>query len=482
MPIDRRHIHPALLSGGSGTRLWPMSRSLFPKQLLNLTSDRSMLQETALRMPGGAGYAPPLVICNQEHRFTIAEQMRALGTEPAAIVLEPVGRNTAPAATVAALMTQARDPDGIVVLLPADGAIRDVEAFRAAVDIAAEVAADDLLVTFGVRPHEAHTGYGYICRGDALEGRDGAFRVARFVEKPDRATAEGYLADGRYLWNSGIFAYRAGTFLAEIERLQPDMLAACREAVAAAEKDLDFTRLEPEAFKRSPSDSIDYAVMEHTARAAVVPVDFGWSDVGSWDALWALGDKDDAGNHLEGDVIIQDVRNSYIRSEKSMVAAIGLDNIVIVETPDALLVADRRQSQAVKEIVDRLKASGREEHASHVRHYRPWGFYETIDAGDRFQVKHLMVKPGGRLSLQMHHHRAEHWIVVKGTARVTRGEEEMLLSENQSTYISIGMTHRLENPGRLPLELIEVQSGSYLGEDDIVRLEDVYNRTPDETR
>jgi mannose-1-phosphate guanylyltransferase/mannose-6-phosphate isomerase len=435
-----------------------------------------MLQETALRLGPAGGCAPPVVICNAEHRFVIAEQLRELDLAPRAIVLEPAGRNTAPAAAVAALMVTEHDAEAVLIVAPADHAITDADAFRRAIAQAAVVAGEGRLVTFGVPPTSAHTGYGYIKRGRALASVDGAFEVERFAEKPDAATASAYLADGGYLWNSGIFVFRPAVYLEELERLQPAMLEACRRALAEGAADLDFFRLGAEAFGAAPSLSIDYAVMEHTERAAVIPVDMGWSDIGAWDALWQIGEKDADGNRLEGDVVVRDVRDSYIRAERSLVAAIGLDRVTVVETPDAVLVAASDRVQEVREVVERLKAEGRGEHESHVRRYRPWGYYETLEAGPRYQVKRLMLKPGAKLSLQQHAHRAEHWVVVAGTARVTRGEEVLELGENQSTYIPVGMRHRLENPGENDLDIIEVQSGDYLGEDDIVRFEDDYNR------
>lgn len=470
-------IHPVVLSGGSGTRLWPMSRASYPKQLLPLLSSRSMLQDTVTRFAGRDGFAPPLLVGNGEHRFVIAEQVRALGVEPAAILLEPVGRNTAPAAAAAARFLLDGDPDAIMVLLPADHAIADAEAFRAAVAQAADVAKEGHLVTFGIVARGPDTGYGYIKRGAPLAGADdGCFAVERFVEKPDAATAVRYLASGNYSWNSGIFVFRADRYLEELAARRPEIVARCDRAVAEARRDLDFLRLDEENFAACESVSIDYAVMEHTERAAVIPVDVGWSDVGSWSALWEIGEHDGEGNRLVGDVLARDVKNSYLRAERRLVAALGVEDVLVVETADAVLVAARDRAQEVRELVDELRRRDRSEHDTHVRHYRPWGHFESIDAGERYQVKHLMVKPGAALSLQMHHHRAEHWVVVRGTARITRGDEVTLLSENESTYIPIGMAHRLENPGKVPLDIIEVQSGAYLGEDDIVRFDDVYNR------
>ncbi len=468
-------LYPVILSGGSGTRLWPLSRAALPKQLLPLASDRTMLQETVTRLAGLADCGAPLVICNNDHRFLIAEQLREIGVEPLGIFLEPMGRNTAPAAAVAALTLLKRDPDAVMLLLPADHLIDNVPAFHAAVADGSKAVALGRLVTFGIVPDSPHTGYGYIQRSEALEGTT-ARQVARFVEKPDASTAAKFLAGGDYFWNSGMFLFSARQFVEELGRLRPDILAACEKALVAGEHDLDFCRLDKAAFADCPSDSIDYAVMEKTANAAVVPADIGWNDIGAWSALWDVGRKDADGNVVRGDVYLDGVKSSYVRAETRMVAALGVENLLIVETPDAVLVADKSKAQDVKKVVDYLKKSGRTEHEFHTRVFRPWGWYEGIDMGERFQVKRIMVKPGHKLSLQMHHHRAEHWIVVSGTARVTRDGVEELLSENQSTYIPLGTTHRLENPGKVPLHLIEVQSGSYLGEDDIVRFEDVYKR------
>lgn len=473
----RSKIHPVVLSGGSGTRLWPMSREHYPKQLLPLCSERSMLQDTALRVRDPDRFAAPLLVCNQEHRFIIAEQVRQSGLSPQGIVLEPVARNTAAAAAVAALMLAEADPDALLLLLPADHLIRDQDAFLAAVDAAAAVAASGRLVTFGIVPHAPETGYGYIRRGKAIDGHDGAFAVAAFVEKPTRARAEEFLGSGTYLWNSGMFLFPAALFLAELEKFEPAVLAAARAALAGGNRDLDFFRLDQEAFATSPSTSIDYAVMERTAQAAVVAADMGWTDVGAWSALWDVGAKDTDGNVLLGDVLLHDTRNSYVRSDcDAVVALVGLDDTVVVATDDAILVASRDRVQDVKVLVEQLKRDGRTEPLTHRRVHRPWGFYQSIHSGDRFQVKRLTVAPGARLSLQKHYHRAEHWVVVNGTALVTRGDEEILLRENESVYIPLGTVHRLENPGKVPLNLIEVQSGSYLGEDDIVRIDDTYGR------
>jgi mannose-1-phosphate guanylyltransferase/mannose-6-phosphate isomerase len=469
-------VYPVVLCGGAGSRLWPMSRQLLPKQFLPLVSERTMLQETVERLRGLAGAEPPTVVSNNEHRFLVAEQLRAIGVPPLAQILETLGRNTAPAVAVAALALERADPDAVMLVLPADHLIRDVETFHLAIRKAAAAARAGFLVTFGIRPDHPATGYGYIEGGEPIADHDSVFRVARFVEKPDAATARKFLERGTFAWNSGMFVVGARRYLEELGRHAPEILAACRAAWEKAATDLDFVRLEEASFAACPADSIDYAVMEKTDAAAVVPVDIGWSDVGSWATLWEVGEKDERGNVLRGDVNVQGVENCYVRAESRMVSVLGLSDAVVVETDDAVLVASKDQAQKVKDIVGKLDAAKRTEHVSHRRVYRPWGYYESIDAGDRFQVKRLMVQPGAALSLQMHHHRAEHWVVVSGTAKVTRGDEVKLLAENESTYIPIGVKHRLENPGKVELHLIEVQSGGYLGEDDIVRFEDVYRR------
>ena len=467
-------LTPIILSGGAGTRLWPLSRELYPKQLLALTGERTLIQQTALRLEGVSA-AAPVVVCNEAHRFLVAEQLRQIGIEPAAMVLEPVGRNTAPAIALAAqaALAAARADDPLLLVLPADHVIRDVPAFQKAVRAALGPAGAGKLVTFGIVPSAPETGYGYIQRG-ARHGA--AYAIARFVEKPDADRAEQFVASGEYYWNSGMFLFRARRYLEELERFAPEMARVCAEAFAAARSDLDFTRIARERFEACPADSIDYAVMEKTDDAVVVPLDAGWSDIGSWAALHAACEADAHGNVARGDVICEDSEGCYLYAESRLVSAVGLRNHVVVETKDAVLVAPKDRVQDVKKLVHRLKEAGRYEHSLHREVFRPWGSYDSIESGPRFQVKCLKVKPGGVLSLQLHHHRAEHWVVVSGTARITRGDEVFLLEENQSTYIPIGVRHRIENPGKIALHIIEIQSGSYLGEDDIVRLEDQYGR------
>lgn len=472
-------IYPVIMAGGTGSRLWPLSRQLNPKQFLKLTDDHlSMLQLTVARLDG-MDSADPLLICNEEHRFLAAEQMRQSGYQGARIILEPCGRNTAPAIALAALqLSRASGDDGedpLMLVLAADHLIQDVTAFQNGVAKAAPLAREGHLVTFGIVPGHAETGYGYIQRGQEIA--EGSFRVNRFVEKPDQKTAESYLASGDYLWNSGMFMFGARRYLAELEKYRPDILAICQAAYDAASEDLDFTRINASLFAECPEESVDYAVMEKTGNAAVVALDAGWSDIGSWSALWDVSDKDHNGNTFAGDVIAQDTESTLVRADSRLVATVGVSDLVIIETKDALLVAHKDRVQDVKKVVERIRNDGRHEHMNHREVYRPWGVYDSIDNGNRYQVKRITVKPGAKLSVQMHHHRAEHWIVVSGTAKVTNGEKTYLVTENQSTYIPIGQVHSLENPGVINLELIEVQSGSYLGEDDIVRFKDMYGRT-----
>jgi mannose-1-phosphate guanylyltransferase/mannose-1-phosphate guanylyltransferase/mannose-6-phosphate isomerase len=432
-----------------------------------------MLQETLNRLSGWASIAKPVVVCGNDHRFLVAEQLRELGIEPAEIILEPIGRNTAPAIAAAAMAIE----DGLMLVLPADHVIADIKAFEQAVIKAAVAAEQGMLVTFGIQPSGPETGYGYIQSGSAIESASGSFKVSRFVEKPDLQTAEKYVSSGDYFWNSGMFLFKPSVYLSELSKYHPEMVEQVKVSFENRYKDLDFCRLEEKSFSACPSESIDYAVMEKTELAAVVPVNMGWNDVGSWTALLEVQDKDSDGNVLRGDVYVNDVTDSLIRSESRLVAVIGVENLLVVETSDAVLIAHKDRAQDVKKVVDHLKAAKRKEHEVHARAYRPWGWYEGIDAGERFQVKRIMVKPGQSLSLQMHHHRAEHWVVVSGSAMITVDGNTKLFSENESTYIPIGSTHRLENPGKLPLHLIEVQSGSYLGEDDIVRFQDTYGRS-----
>ncbi len=484
-------IQPVILSGGSGTRLWPLSREKYPKQLLPLIGEDSLLQATVRRVEGIAGLdlAPPMVVCGEEYRFVIAEQLRLLG-KSGTVVLEPLGRNTAPALTLAALAAIKNESNPVLLVMPADHVITDIKAFQGVVSQGAALAAQGAVVTFGITPEAPETGYGYIQSGAAYldETDDAPSRarlIARFVEKPDLATAQTYLDAGTYLWNSGLFMMRASVWLSAMQVCRPDILAACQTAWDQGSTDGEFARVDKATFANCPADSIDYAVMERIAAGmdtsalppgVVIPLAAGWSDVGAWDALWQVLPKDSTGNVAQGDVLLQDCSNTLAISEGRLIACVGVNDLVVVETADAILVVHKDKTQDVKKIVDILKQQGRPESSIHRKVYRPWGSYDGVDAGERFQVKRIVVKPGGILSLQMHHHRAEHWIVVSGTAKITRGDDVFLLSENQSTFIPLGTTHRLQNPGRVPLEMIEVQSGSYLGEDDIVRFEDVYGR------
>ena len=468
-------IIPVILSGGSGTRLWPLSRALRPKQLLPLTSGSTMIQDTVLRLQGIDGLAAPIIVCNEEHRFMIAEQMREISVEPLAIILEPSGRNTAPAVAVSAIKANEIEDNATLLVLPADHVIKSTSAFQQAISIGYEAAQKDNLVTFGIVPNAPETGYGYIQSGEEIDVV-GVCKVKRFVEKPDQKKANEYVGSGEYFWNSGMFMFRSSVFLNELSKFNQEIMDYSSESIKKAQSDLDFIRLDKEVFERCPSDSIDYAVMEKTQNAVILPVDIGWNDIGSWSALWEVGASDKDGNVTKGDVCIIDCKNSYIHSESRLVTSLGVTDHIIVETADAVLVAHKDASQNVKTIVDSLKESGRNEALVPHKVYRPWGTYECIDYEDRFQAKRITVNPGARLSLQLHHHRAEHWIIVKGTAKVTCGENVFIMSENESTYIPLGEKHRLENTGKIPLELIEVQTGSYLGEDDIVRFDDEYGR------
>jgi len=475
------NIHPVILSGGSGTRLWPLSRANYPKQLLPLVGKETMLQTTLARAAALSNTQAPIIVCNTEHRFLIQEQCEAIKIKPEAIYLESAGRNTAPAIALAAFHLSQIDENALMIVLPADHVIDDQVAFAQAVETAKVAAQEDYLVTFGVVPSAPETGYGYIKAGTALSFATpialAAYQVQSFFEKPNRETATAYLQEGGYTWNSGMFVFTAKNYLQELQRHRPDIFAAVQKAWQEKTTDLGFILPGKDAFTASPSDSIDYAIMQVTDRAAVVPAQFGWSDVGSWDSLWQIAPKDGDGNVTSGDTLVFDTQKSYIRAENRLVAVIGLDDVIVIETADAVLVMHKSKAQHLKTAIQQLESSQRKEHLDHLRVHRPWGWYEGIDKGERFQVKRIMVKPGEKLSLQMHHHRAEHWVVVSGTAKVTVENQETLFTENQSTYIPLGKSHRLENPGKIPLHLIEVQSGTYLGEDDIVRFEDSYGRT-----
>lgn len=467
-------ILPIIMAGGSGTRLWPLSRLQYPKQFLPLSPDgTTLLQSTVLRI-ADLHTSPALLICNEEHRFLAAEQLRQIGKECNRILLEPEGRNTAPAIALAALEAMRDNADAMLLILAADHLIGDDKAFHQAVQVAIPLAQRGSLVTFGITPSRAETGYGYIEKGDALTG---AFKINRFIEKPDQNTAEYYLKDGNFLWNSGIFLFKASRYLNELGQHAPAILEACQRASTKTMRDGLFIRIDKDAFSECPANSIDYAVMEHTSDAVVVPLNSTWSDIGSWSSLWDVHEKDENGNVLQGDVITHCSTNNFIRANSRLVTTIGINNLILVETKDAILVAHKEQTQEVKKVVEQLKKLKRSEYINHREVFRPWGAYDSIDSGQRYQVKRITVKPGAKLSVQMHHHRAEHWIVVSGTARITKGEETFILTENQSTYIPVGQVHALENPGRIPLEIIEVQSGAYLGEDDIIRFEDIYGRT-----
>jgi mannose-1-phosphate guanylyltransferase len=470
---DNFMLTPVIMAGGSGSRLWPLSRRMLPKQFLSLSGGKaSMLQETLQRLDG-LEHSSAIVVCNEEHRFLVAEQLHQIDETESTIILEPEGRNTAPAIAVAALQALKSDDDPLLLVLSADHIISENIPFHTAIQKAEQLALEDRMVTFGIVPTTPETGYGYIRRG---EGIGDGFKVEQFVEKPDIETAEQYLATGEYYWNSGMFLFRARRYLDELERLRPDIVSACRKAVELGQEDLDFFRLDKESFSACPSESIDYAVMEQTDSAAVVPLDAGWSDIGSWAALWEIHDKDEHNNAMRADVMLFDTINSLVHAESRLVTTIGLENMVVIETKDAVLVADKNQSQNIKQIVDKLRANGRSEDQFHRVVYRPWGHFDSVEEDKRFKVKRITVKPGARTSVQMHHHRSEHWVVVSGTAKVTRGGETHIVSENESIYINVGVTHSLENPGVIPLDLIEVQTGSYLGEDDIVRSDDLYGR------
>lgn len=480
-------IIPVVLAGGSGTRLWPLSRDLFPKQLINLVSDRTMLQNTVLRLTGLRNLTPPIVLCNEKNRFMTAEQFRAIGIVPEAIILEPVGRNTAPAIAIAALKAVRVNTEAILLVLPADHHILHLDKFHGALKTGIAFAEKDFLITFGIVPTAPETGYGYIRKGAPLDSlntsgvqdRMAAHEIERFVEKPDLKTAETYVASGDFCWNSGMFMFKAAIVLEELRKFVPEMVVFCEESIARGREDLDFFRLNPESFAACPENSLDYAVMEKTDRGAVIPMDAGWNDLGSWEALWQVGEKDANDNVVKGDVLAHDVKNSYLHSTGRLISAVGLENHIVVETPDAVLISPRNRVQDVKRLVDHLKAERRIESSAHRKVYRPWGASESIQASDRFKVNRLTVKPDARLSLQKHFNRAEHWIVVRGTALVDKASDHFILKEDESTYIPAGTAHRLENPGKIDLELIEIQTGSYLGDEDIERLDDDYGRHND---
>jgi mannose-1-phosphate guanylyltransferase/mannose-6-phosphate isomerase len=479
--MKQNTVVPVILSGGTGSRLWPLSRELNPKQFLPLISENSMLQETLLRLQGSEtttvdNEISPVIVCNDAHRFLAAEQLRQINYQDPSIILEPAGRNTAPAICVAAMHLMEKEQDPIMLVLPADHVILNIDSFHKTLSQGVQLAQQDKLVTFGIVADSAETGYGYIQQGEQIDSLNNAYSVSRFVEKPDKQTAQNYLDSGDYLWNSGMFMFRCSVFIQELEKYQSEMVKYCQQAYQRAKNDFDFIRLDKASFLASPANSIDYAVMEQTDHGAVIPLDADWSDVGAWDALWDIAEKDPQDNVCHGDLLLDQVTNSYIHAEHRLVAAIGMDNCIIIETGDAILVADKNNAQDVKSIVQRLKSQKRDEAMLHQRVYRPWGSYETLDEESRFKVKRIIVNPGSTLSLQMHHHRAEHWVIVRGTAKITQGDKEFVLTEDQSTYIPLGTTHRLENPGVIPLEMIEIQSGSYLGEDDIVRFSDEYGR------
>jgi mannose-1-phosphate guanylyltransferase/mannose-6-phosphate isomerase len=478
-------VFPVILCGGSGTRLWPLSRAMYPKQFIPSLngSEQCLFSKTVQRLAGGAEVEAPTLLCNNDYRFLLQDELDRIGVTPREILLEPVARNTAPAIAVAALSIAEQSPKGIMAVMPSDHVIKDERTFVETIGRAAKIAAGGHFVLFTIKPDQPQTGYGYIRKGPALDGDDnGGFRVDAFVEKPDSETAQRYLEDGNYFWNSGIFVLPAAGFVEELSRLHPEIVEHARAALAASKRDLSFRRLDAAAYAQCPNISIDYAVMEKTARAAMLPLDIGWSDVGSWSSVWEVTPQDAAGNVSRGDALLVDTKNSYVQSQGAMVATLGVEDMIIVHTPDATLVAKKDRSQDVGKLVSQLKLTNRREHEQHLRNYRPWGFFETLNLGPRFQVKLLHVKPGAQLSLQMHHHRSEHWIVVKGTAKVVRDGAEQLVCENESIYISATQWHQLENPGKVPLEVIEVQIGSYLGEDDIIRKDDIYQREAHETK